>query len=133
MSGKPDYLTRFDGREQEECPWHQKLQVCEAVGASAENEDRNPPPVEILLVWDLLVGGDQEIEISSLSGGKQNTILQTGQLRVSSGLAIVIRKQKTQLLVDALIKQDSHRKVRARLGPSEVLCIPPGPGWQAPG
>ena len=68
-------MTGFDGIERTERRWHQKLQVRKAVGGGAQNEDRNPSTVEILLVGDLLVGGDQDLEIGSFSRSKQCTIL----------------------------------------------------------
>lgn len=98
-----DHLTRPDGVERKECCWHQTLQVRGTIGGSAQNADRNPPSVEILLVWDFLVSGDPDLEINSLSGSAQVTVLQARSLRVGRCLAVVFNEQEPQLLVHAFI------------------------------
>lgn len=102
-------MTGFDRIERTERRWQQKLQVRKAVGGGAQNEDRNPSTVEILLVGDLLVGGDQDLEIGNFSRSKQSTILETWQLRVRRRLAAVFSEREPQLLVNALIQEDFHQ------------------------
>lgn len=62
-----------------------------------------------MLIGDLLVCGDQDLEIGSFSRSKQNTILEARQLRVGRRLAVVFSEREPQLLVNALIQEDFHR------------------------
>ena len=73
---EPNHLSRFDGIERKEYRWHQTLQINEAVGGRAQNDDRNSDAVKFLLVRDLLVGSDQDLESGSLRSRKQDAILQ---------------------------------------------------------
>ena len=101
------HLTGFDGIERMERRWRQKRQVRKAVGGGAQNEDRNPSTIWILLIGNLLVGGDQDLKIGSFTAAS-NAILQACQLRVRRRWAVMFSEREQQLLVNALILEDFH-------------------------
>ena len=53
------------------------------------------------------------IEISSLSGSEQGTVLQARQLRIGRRLAVMSGKHEPQPLVNALIQKDFHGTSRS--------------------
>ncbi len=108
-----DHLTGFDRTERTKRRGCQKLQIRKAVGRSAQNEDRNPSTAEILLVRNLLVGGDHDLEIGVFGRSQQRAILQACQLSVRRRLAVMFGKRDPQLLVNALIQEDLHQTIGA--------------------
>ena len=59
-----NHLAWLDGIGRTWGGWDQALQVGKAVGGRAQNEDRNPPLGEILLVGNPLIRGDRRLETS---------------------------------------------------------------------
>ena len=55
---EPNHLSRFDGIERKEYRWHQTLQINEAVGGRAQNDDRNSDAVRFCwygISWSIVI------------------------------------------------------------------------------
>jgi len=59
---------------------------------------------QVLLVRNLLIGGDQNFETSPLRRQQQSAILQASQTCVAFRLTFVLTEQVTQSLIDALVQ-----------------------------
>jgi hypothetical protein len=82
----------------------------------------------ILLIWNLLIRGNNNLKLGRFHGGQQGTVLQARQFCVRGCLAVVSRKQQTESLVNALIQQDLTTPEQ-----SGVLLTLQGPGRRVHG
>ena len=78
-------------------------QVFEAIGLGVENNDGNPSALQVLLVGDALIHGQQNIESGFFRRREKCTILESGQSSVTGRLAVVPGQEIPQALIDAFI------------------------------
>jgi hypothetical protein len=74
-SADPDYLARFDRIQYFYRRRDQWLQVSEPVCRRAQDHDCNLPLSEILLIWNLLIRGDDDPKIGRFGCCQQGTVL----------------------------------------------------------
>jgi hypothetical protein len=70
------YITALDRTQRGNGGGHQQLQVSQRVRRSAENHQRDPSSDQILLIWHVLVGRDENIETSRFGSFQEAPILQ---------------------------------------------------------
>jgi hypothetical protein len=63
---------------------------------------------EVLLIGNALVNGNENVEASRLGSIKESAVLQPRQIGETGRLAVVVWKQKPEVLVNALIDQKPH-------------------------
>jgi hypothetical protein len=63
----------------------------------------DPPALDVLLVWDLLIHGDQYVKSRRLRGTQEPTIFQAGESGKTNRLAFAFRKMMPQAFINAFV------------------------------
>lgn len=105
-------LARLNGIDVRQAGGDMDQQVFEAVGGGTKNENGDGSASKILLVFDALIHGNENIEVGNFSGGKKIAILKSGEPSVTSSLAIVAGKGVAETLVDAFVDKNAHLGTR---------------------
>ncbi len=88
VKGSSDYAL-YDGKDVWKLSRDQWLQVSEPVCRRAQDHDCNLPRSQILLIWDLLIRGDDDLQIGRFGRCQQGTVLQAREFGVPGCLAVV--------------------------------------------
>jgi len=75
-----------------------------------ENDNRDMSSRQILLMFDALIYGEQDIKLCSLRGCAELSVLETGQPSKARRLAIVIGKVLPHPFINAFIYQNAHQE-----------------------
>src|ERR1017187_5202548 len=85
-----------------------RQKIHETVRLGTDNENRNAPTDEILLVLDTFVHREEKVKARAFGQREQVSVLLAGQTRFRHGLALMVRQRVLELARDTLVKQNSH-------------------------
>ena len=75
---------------------------------AGQSQDGDFPASDVLLVTEVLVAGDECIELCILSGFEQHAILQAIPSEISGSADIMTRQMKAQSVGQILVEQHLH-------------------------
>ena len=84
-----DDLAGLDGLEVSEASGHERNEVFQEDGFTAENNHRNLPMSEVLLVFKSAIHSQENVELRGLSCGQELTVLKSREASIPSGLTFV--------------------------------------------
>jgi hypothetical protein len=96
-----------------------RQQVFQTVRLRVKNDYCDISTGQILLVFDTLIHGKENVEFGCFRGDKEVAILQSSESGATGRLAIVTGQLIPESLVDALLNQNAHLGTRKQ----EVLCF----------
>ena len=90
---------------------------------SAQDEQRDSAPSQILLVTDFLIGGDEQIEAGLLCRRQQRTILESRPaLELCRNHNVPAVDEKPELLGHALVQNNPHAARDGSAGGTALLA-----------
>jgi len=105
-------LARLNGIEVRQAGGDVDQQVFQAVGVRTKNENCDGSADKILLVFDALIHGEENIEFGDLRGGKKIAVLKSGESSITSGLALMTGEGVAETLIDAFVNENAHLGTR---------------------
>ncbi len=81
----------------------------ETVGLRTENNDCNLSAGYVLLIFDTLIHGEENVEFGGL---EKISVVKSCQSRVTGCLTIVAGQRIAESLVDAFVDQNAHLRAR---------------------
>ncbi len=85
-----------------------RQQVFQPVRFRAKNYDSDASSSQVLLVFDALVHGEENVKFGGFRCRKKFAVLETCESSVTRGLAIVVREIIPESLINTFIEQNSH-------------------------
>src|SRR5260370_67217 len=108
----PNDLTRLNGCDAREASGRQWQQVFQTIRPGTENDNCDLAGSQILLVFDTLVHGKEDIEFACFRSGKKVAVLQSRESSVTGRLAMVTGQRVAESLIDTLVDQNAHLGTR---------------------
>lgn len=108
--------NRLEARETSGGEWQQ---VFQAIRLRAENHDGDLAGGQILLIFDALIHGEEDVEFGRFRCFEEVAIFQPGESGVPNCLALVTWERVSETLVDTLVDQDEHLGTREQ----KVFCF----------
>ena len=103
-----DYLARLDGLEVSEANGHERNEVFQEDGFTTENNDRNFPMSEVLLVFKSAIHSQENVELRGLGCGQELTVLKSREASIPGGLTFVPGEVVAQSFAHTLVEEDAH-------------------------
>lgn len=103
-----DDLARLDGLEVSEANGHERNEVFQEDGFTTENNDRNFPMSEILLVFKSAIHSQENVELRGLGCGQELTVLKSREASIPGGLTFVPGEIVAQSFAHTLVEEDAH-------------------------
>jgi hypothetical protein len=103
-----DDLARLDGFEVSEASGHERNEVFQEDGLTTENNDRNLPMSEVLLVFKSAIHSQENVELRDLGCGQKLTVLKSREARIPGGLTFVLGEVVAQSFAHTLVEEDAH-------------------------
>jgi hypothetical protein len=97
-------LTRLNGFDVREASRHVRQQVFQAIRFGAENDDSDISSSQVLLVFDALVHGEENVKFGGFRCREMVAVLESCESSVTRGLAIVAREIVPESLIDAFVE-----------------------------
>jgi len=98
------YLTRLNGFDVRDASGHVWQQVFQAVRFRAENDDSDTSSSQVLLIFDALVNGEENVKFGFFRCRKKVAILEACQPSVTRRLAIVAREIIPESLINTFVE-----------------------------
>jgi hypothetical protein len=105
-------LAMPNGFHLDEASWHERQQIFEAVRFRAQKNNCDVSASQILLVFNTVIHGKQDIEFGRFRSSEKFSILQASQSSITSCLAIVRRQGVPESLIDVFVEEDAHLRTR---------------------
>jgi hypothetical protein len=103
-----DDLARIDGFEVSEASGHERNEVFQEDGLTTENNDRNLPMSEVLLVFKSAIHSQENVELRGLGCGQKLTVLKSREASIPGGLTFVLGEVVAQSFAHPLVEEDAH-------------------------
>ena len=103
-----DDLARLDGLEVSEAHGHERNEVFQEDGFTTENNDRNFPMSEVLLVFKSAIHSQENVELRGLGCGQELTVLKSREASIPGGLTFVPGEIVAQSFAHTLVEEDAH-------------------------
>ena len=103
-----DDLARLDGFEVSETSGHEGNEVFQENGRTTENNDRNLPMSEVLLVFKSAIHSQENLELRGLGCGQKLTVLKSREASIPGGLTFVLGEVVAQSFAHTLVEEDAH-------------------------
>jgi hypothetical protein len=97
-----------DDLEVSEANGHERDEVFQEDGFTTENNDRNLPMSEVLLVFKSAIHSQQNVALRSLSCGQELTVLKSREASIPGGLTFVPGEIVAQSFAHTLAEEDAH-------------------------
>src|SRR5258708_271092 len=101
-------LARLDGFEVSETSGHEGNEVFQEDGLTTENNDRNLPMSEVLLVFKSAIHSQENVELRGLGCGQKLTVLKSREASIPGGLTFVPGEVVAQSFAHTLVEEDAH-------------------------
>ena len=103
-----DDLARLDGFEVSKTSGHEGNEVFQKDGRTTENNDRNLPMSEVLLVFKSAIHSQENLELRGLGCGQKLTVLKSREASIPGGLTFVLGEVVAQSFAHTLVEEDAH-------------------------
>ncbi len=103
-----DDLATLDGFEVSEASGHERDAVFQEDGFTTENNDRNLPISEVLLVFKSAIHGQENVEPRGLGCRQKLTVLKSREASIPGGLTFVPGEVIAQSFAHTLVEEDAH-------------------------
>ena len=103
-----DDLARLDGLEVSEANGHERNEVFQEDGFTTENNDRNFPMSEVLLVFKSAIHSQENVELRGLGCSQELTVLKSREASIPGGLTFVLGEVVAQSFAHTLVEEDAH-------------------------
>jgi hypothetical protein len=103
-----DDLATLDGFEVSEASGHERDEVFQEDGFTTENNDRNLPISEVLLVFKSAIHGQENVEPRGLGCSQKLTVLKSREASIPGGLTFVPGEVVAQSFAHTLVEEDAH-------------------------
>jgi len=98
-----DDLARLDGLD-----GHERNEVFQEDGSTTENNDRNFPMSEVLLVFKSAIHSQENVELRGLGCSQELTVLKSREASIAGGLTFVPGEIVAQSFAHTLVEEDAH-------------------------
>ncbi|MFI5097332.1 MAG: hypothetical protein ACHQT6_05090 [Candidatus Acidiferrales bacterium] len=89
-----------------------RQQVFQTVRLCTKNDDCDVSAGEVLLIFDALIHGEEDVKSGCFRCRKKVAIFQTCQTSVTGSLAIVTAQGVPESLIDTFVDQNAHLGTR---------------------
>jgi hypothetical protein len=103
-----DDLATLDGFEVSEASGHERDEVFQEDGFTTENNDRNLPISEVLLVFKSAIHSQENVEPRGLGCSQKLTVLKSREASIPGGLTFVPGEVVAQSFAHTLVEEDAH-------------------------
>ena len=114
-----DDLAGLDGLEVSEASGHERNEVFQEDRFTKENNHRNLPMSEVLLVFKSAIHGQENVEFRGLSCGQELTVLKSREASIPGGLTFVPGEIVAQSFAHTLVR----RTCISSLGRQQLLSF----------
>src|ERR1039457_5333118 len=105
------FARQFQGSQK---VWNQRKQIRKPIRLGAKDQDGNVPTRKVLLVWQPLIHGHEDLPAGALHEIEQSAVFLASEACFGYGPALMIRQAVLQLPRDALVEENPHPSWPAR-------------------